>query len=205
MYSGVLLTKGRRQDFGLIWQHCTELCFLDVHGETSNLKNHWTVNSMSDDSTHLKSFNSPALTDLAVNNSYVSTIQQMWYTVYHTLFIMYTEVCLLHFTSFHFFAKNKHWNKNFSDRGPSSEQHPSAFYRLTRHIFSATLVWFNPLLRLTRHISFCNWDRSKSMHFSARGASQSTSVQVTTSPPSQIQCTLCLYTCRKKLLCTLYR
>ena len=111
MYSGVLLTKGRRQDFGLIWQHCTELCFLDVHGETSNLKNHWTVNSMSDDSTHLKSFNSPALTDLAVNNSYVPTIhiQQMWYTVYHTLFIMYTEVCLrfLHFTSFHFFAKKQ--------------------------------------------------------------------------------------------------
>ena len=73
MYSGVLLTKGRRQDFGLIWQHCTELCFLDVHGETSNLKNHWTVNSMSDDSTHLKSFNSPALTDLSVNHSYVPT------------------------------------------------------------------------------------------------------------------------------------
>ena len=88
---------------------------------------------------------------------------------------LYTEVCLrfLHFTSFHFVAKNKHWNKNFSDRGPSSEQHPSAFYRLTRHI------------------SFCNWDRSKPMHFSAWGASQSTSVQVTTSPPSQLQCTLC--------------
>ena len=201
MYSGVLLTKGRRQDFGLIWQHCTELCFSDVHGETSNLKNHWTVNSMSDDSTHLKSFNSPALTDLAVNNSYVPTSNKC-----DTQCIIHCSLCIQRFaldscTLHHFTSlqKNKHWNKNFSDRGPSSEQHPSAFYRLTRHISSATLVWFNPLLRLTRHISFCNSDRSKAMHFSARGASQSTSVQVTTSPPSQIQCTLCMYTCRKKL------
>ena len=56
------------------------------------------------------------------------------------------------------------------------------------------------------------------MHFSARGASQSTSVQVTTSPPSQLQCTLCRQknscapsieklqgTLCRKLLCALYR
>lgn len=130
---------------------------------------------MSDDSTHLKSFNSPALTDLAVNNSYVPTSNKC-----DTQCIIHCSLCIQRFaldscTLHHFTSlqKNKHWNKNFSDRGPSSEQHPSAFYRLTRHI------------------SFCNSDRSKSMHFSARGASQSTSVQVTTSPPSQLQCTLC--------------
>ena len=64
---------------------------------------------MSDDSTHLKSFNSPALTDLAVNNSYVPTSNKCVTQCIHCTFVMYTEVCLrfLHFTSFHFFAKKQ--------------------------------------------------------------------------------------------------
>lgn len=151
MYSGVLLTKGRRQDFGLIWQHCTELCFLDVHGETSNLKNHWTVNSMSDDSTHLKSFNSPALTDLAVNNSYVPTSNKC-----DTQCIIHCSLCIQRFASctlHHFTSQTEDPVQNnthlhFTD---SPDIYPSATQTGASLCTSQPEEQVNPLLCRSQH------------------------------------------------------
>ena len=121
---------------------------------------------MSDDSTHLKSFNSPALTDLAVNNSYVPTIhiQQMCYTAYHTLFSMYTEVCLrfLHFTSSHFFAKTNIGTKTSQTEDPvqnnthlhftdSPDIYPSATETGASLCTSQTEEQVNPLLCRSQH------------------------------------------------------